>query len=200
MAKIARIASYLFHPLLMPTYGFLLLVNSGYYFSLMTFEAKRFIVLIVFLSTFAMPLLSIGLMMLGSKFKLNLDKGSDRIFPLLSTAAFYYMGYYFLGKIPIYPIYRIVLIASILTIALLLLISTKWKISAHMAGLGGLIGAFIALSVQMHLNASVILIGLILAAGITATSRMILHKHTPSQIYAGFMLGFVVNYSILAIL
>ncbi len=200
MAKIARIASYLFHPLLMPTYGFLLLVNSGYYFSLMTFEAKRFIVLIVFLSTFAMPLLSMGLMMLGSKFKLNLDKGSDRIFPLLSTAAFYYMGYYFLGKIPIYPIYRIVLIASILTIALLLLISTKWKISAHMAGLGGLIGAFIALSVQMHLNASVILIGLILAAGITATSRMILHKHTPSQIYAGFMLGFVVNYSILAIL
>lgn len=197
MAKIARIASYLFHPLLMPTYGFLLLINSGFYFSLMSFEAKRFIMLIIILSTFAMPLLSIGLMMITSKFKLDLDKGNDRIFPLLSTAAFYYMGYYFLGRIPIYPIYRVILISSILTIAILLLISTKWKISAHMAGVGGLIGAFMALSTQMHLNASVILIALILVAGITGSARLILNKHTSLQVYAGFLLGFLINYAIL---
>ena len=192
--KLAKAVSYLFHPLLMPTFGFLLLMNTGFYFSLISFDAKKFILLIVVVSTFMLPLISIGFMLFTSRFKLDLDKHSDRIFPMLSTAVCYYLGYYFLGRIPIYPIYRLVLIASILTIAVLLIISLKWKISAHLAGIGGLIGAFLALSFRLNINSSVLLGSLILIAGLTGASRILLKKHTPVQIYAGFFIGFAINY------
>ncbi|WP_163715662.1 phosphatase PAP2 family protein [Mangrovibacterium lignilyticum] len=197
MQKLAKAVSFLFHPLLMPTLGFLLLMNTGFYFALISFEAKRVILLIVVMSTFLLPLISIGLMLFSPRFKLNLDKSSDRIFPMLSTAVFYYLGYYFLGKVPIYPIYRIVLVSSILTIAILLLISTKWKISAHLAGIGGLIGAFLALSFRLNIDSSVLLAALILVAGVVGTARILLGKHNPIQVYAGFFLGFAINYLII---
>lgn len=194
MQKLAKAISYLFHPLLMPTIGILLLMNTGFYFALISFEAKKFILLIIFTSTFLLPLISIGLMLAASRFKLDLNKHSDRVFPLMSTALFYYLGYYFMGKLPVFPIYRILLIGSILTIALLLIISIKWKISAHLAGIGGLVGAILALSLRLSINSSDLLAGLILIAGLLGTSRILLEKHTPLQVYAGFFLGFAVNY------
>jgi len=197
MQKLAKAVSYIFHPLLMPTFGFLLLVNTGFYFALISDEIKKFILLIVFASTFLLPLISTGLMIFVSRFKLNLDKSSDRIFPLLSTAVFYYLGYYFLGKAPIYPIYRIILMTCILTIIILLIISTRWKISAHLAGIGGLVGAFLSLSIRLNINSSVLLSTLILVAGLVGSSRIILGKHTPAQVYTGFLLGFGVNYLII---
>jgi len=196
--KLAKAASFLFHPLLMPTFGFLLLMNTGFYFALISYEAKKFILLIVIMSTFLLPLISMSFMLFSPRFKINLDKSSDRVLPLLSTAVFYYLGYYFLGKVPIYPVYRIVLISSVLTIAILLIVSIKWKISAHLAGIGGLIGAFLALSLRMNFNSSLLLASLIFVAGIVGTARIVLEKHTPIQVYAGFFLGFAVNYLIMA--
>ncbi|WP_372774431.1 phosphatase PAP2 family protein [Mangrovibacterium sp.] len=192
--RLAKAVSYIFHPLLMPTFGFLLLMNTGFYFALISFEAKQFILLTVFAFTFVLPLISIGLMVINSRLKLDLNKSSDRILPMLTTTIFYCIAYYYLGRMPIYPIYRVVLISSALTIAILLLVSFKWKISAHLAGIGGLVGAFMALSFRLNFNGSTLLVALILVAGLIGSSRLILEKHTPMQIYAGFFTGFAVNY------
>ncbi|MGD9930060.1 MAG: phosphatase PAP2 family protein, partial [Mangrovibacterium sp.] len=127
----------------------------------------------------------------------SMDKNTDRIVPMLFSAIFYYMGYYYLGRIPIYPVYRVFLISSVLTIILLLVITLRWKISAHMAGIGGLIGAIIALSLRLGINSSLLLAVLIGVAGLVGSSRLLLGKHNPQQIYAGFFLGFAVNYLVL---
>jgi membrane-associated phospholipid phosphatase len=66
-----------------------------------------------------------------------------------------------------------------------------------MAGIGGLIGAIIALSLRLGLNSSLVLGILIGIAGLIGSSRLILGKHTPMQIYAGFLVGFSVNYLII---
>lgn len=195
--QIAKIISLLFHPLLIPTLGFLLLMNSGFYFSLLSLPAKNFVLLVVFLSTFLLPVVSIGLLSINPRFDRSMDKNTDRIVPMLLSAAFYLMGYYYLGRIPIYPVYRIFLISSVLTIILLLLITLRWKISAHMAGIGGLIGVMIALSFRLGINSSVLLSCLIVVAGLVGSSRLLLGKHTSLQIYSGFFLGFAVNYLIL---
>ncbi len=195
--KLAQTVSYLFHPLLMPTLGILLLMNTGFYFALISFQAKKFIFLIIVTSTLLLPLLAIGLLMVNSKFKLDLDKNTDRLLPMLATAVFYYLGYYFMGKLPVFPVYRILIIASILTVVLLLIITSKWKISAHLAGIGGLIGAILALSLRLHINSSFLLSALIILAGVIGTSRIILGKHNPLQVYTGFLLGFLVNYLVI---
>jgi len=195
--SIALGISVIFHPLVMPTLAFLLLMNSGFYFALLSFDAKKILLLVIFLSTFLLPLISLALIGLNTRFKPDLDKNTDRVVPLLSTAIFYYVGYYALGRMHVYPVYRVFLISSILIIVILMLISVRWKISVHMAGIGGLIGAIIALSLRLGLNSSLLLAGLIGIAGLIGSSRLILGKHTPRQIYAGFLTGFSINYLII---
>lgn len=197
---LAQALSYLFNPLLIPTFGFILLMNSGFYFSMLTFEAKKFLLLIIFMSTCLLPALSLGLLTFNPRFNAKMTAATDRVIPLLFSAVYYYLGYYYLGKLPVYPIYRIFLLSTILVITLLMLISMKWKISNHMAGIGGLIGAILALSLRLGLNTSLLLSGLIGIAGLLGASRLILDKHDPLQVYAGFLVGFAVNYLVIIFL
>jgi membrane-associated phospholipid phosphatase len=92
----------------------------------------------------------------------------------------------------VFPIYNLFLIASIIVQIALMVVSLKWKISAHSAAIGGLIGGVCALSFRLQENPALILSLLILIAGIVATSRLILMKHTNFQVYAGFTLGFLI--------
>jgi hypothetical protein len=76
------------------------------------------------------------------------------------------------------------------------LINTRYKISAHMVGLGGLLGGLISVSALIRFDMTPFYILIILIAGITATARLILGEHRHSQIYAGFALGFLVQVSL----
>jgi membrane-associated phospholipid phosphatase len=55
-----------------------------------------------------------------------------------------------------------------------------------------LVGGILALSFRLQENPVFVLSLLILAAGLVATSRLILGKHTQSQVYAGFLVGFLI--------
>ena len=192
LQPISRITSIIFHPLLIPTWGFLLLSNSGFYFALLPWSVKRFLLLAVFLFTCLLPALSIWLLSLNPKFDIKLGKSTDRILPLLMSSVFYYLGYLILERLPVFPIYNLFLIGSVLVQIMLIIVSLKWKISVHVAAVGGLIGGFVALSFRAQENPVFILAFLILVAGMVATSRLILLKHTNLQVYAGFTLGFVI--------
>lgn len=187
----AKITSYIFHPLLIPTIGFMLLFGSGFYFALLPRRVMEFILLTVFLSTGLMPALSIGILAFNPRFDRSMSKSTDRILPILVTSVFYYMGYLVLKRIPIFPIYNFILIASILVQIVLLIISFRWKISAHSAAIGGLVGAFFTLSFRMNSNPVRILVLLVLIAGLVGSSRLILDKHTGAQVYAGFLVGLI---------
>ena len=188
----SRMTSVIFHPLLMPTWGFLLLSSSGFYFSLLPWSVKKFLLLIVFVFTCLLPALSIWLLSLNPKFDIKMEKNTDRIVPLLISSVFYYLGYLILKRLPVFPIYNLFLIGSVLVQIALVVVSLKWKISVHLAAIGGLIGCFVGLSFRLQQNPVLILTFLILAAGLVASSRLILLKHTNSQVYAGFTLGFVI--------
>lgn len=192
LTAIARITSIVFHPLLIPTIGFLLLFNSGFYFAILPWSVEKFILLVVFLSTCVLPALSIGLLSLNPKFDVNMEKNTDRVLPLILSSVFYFAGYLILLRIPVFPIYNLFLIASILIQIGLLVISLKWKISAHTAAIGGLVGCFLGLSIRLQENPVMMLAFLILVAGMVGSSRLILGKHTGPQVYAGFLLGFLV--------
>jgi membrane-associated phospholipid phosphatase len=194
---LAQVISVLFNPLIIPTLGFILLMNSGFYFSMLSFDAKNFLLLIVFMSTCLLPALSLGLLSFNPRFNSKMTGSTDRVVPLLFSAVYYYLGYYYLGKLPVYPIYRIFMLSGILVIILLMLVSMKWKISNHMAGIGGLIGAILALSFRLGINSSLLLAALIATAGVLGTSRLVLGKHAPLQVYAGFFVGFAVNYLVI---
>ena len=192
LSLIARITSLVFHPLLIPTLGFLLLFNSGFYFSILPWNVKIYMLLVVFLSTCILPAISILILSLNPKFNLNMEKNTDRVLSLIITSISYYLGYQLLKRLPVFPVYNVLLIGAVLVQIALLPISMRWKISMHTAAIGGLIGGILGLSFRIQENPIQLLSLLILMAGLVGTSRLILQKHTESQVYAGFLIGFLI--------
>ena len=125
-----------------------------------------------------------------------MEHHTNRVKPLFFTAIYYYMGFYLLKDLPVYPVFRIILISYVIVIVTLTIISFKWKISIHMAGIGGITGTLLAISFRMAMNPTLLISGVILVAGILGTVRMYLGKHSLSQILAGFTLGLGVLYLI----
>lgn len=189
---VARVTSFIFHPLLIPTLGFFILFNSGFYFAFLPWNVKKFMLLVVFLSTCVMPAVSILVLSLSPKFDMNMEKNTDRVLPIMLSSVFYYLGYLVLQRIPVSPIFHFFLLALILVQIALIVISLRWKISAHSAAIGSLVGGYFGLSFRLHENPVLILISLILVAGLVASARLILEKHTSSQVYAGFLVGLLI--------
>ncbi len=187
----ARFISVIFHPLFIPTLGFLFLFNSGFYFSILPWALKKYMLLVVFITTCFLPAISIFVLSINSKFDINMEKNTERTLALIISAISYYIGYLFLKRVPSFPIYNILLIGSVLVQVILLPISMRWKISIHLAAIGGLIGGILALAFRLQENPVIILSLLILIAGLVATARLILSKHTGAQIYTGLSIGFL---------
>lgn len=193
---IAKIISTVFHPFLIPTIGYLVLLNSDFYLSMISWEAKRFILLVVFFSTAILPLLSVAILALSPKFDISMPTTRDRIIPLLSTAIYYYLGFMLLNRIRIFSTFKLFLIASVIVIVIVLLINFKWQISTHMAAIGGMTATILALAFRSGTNPVAIIVLAILISGLVGTSRLILQKHTTSQIVVGYFVGFTVLYSV----
>lgn len=195
--KLARIISIIFHPVLIPTIGIFLLMHSGFYFDLLLWEAKRFILLVVFFTTCILPLLSVAVLSLNPRFNINMPGSRDRLIPLLSASVFYYLGFILLRKVQAVPEFKLFMLASVLVIILLLVVSLKWKISNHMAAIGSLTGTLFALSFRSGVNPVYSVLIVVLLSGLIGTARLILGKHDLKQLIAGYGLGFIVLYLVL---
>lgn len=73
-----------------------------------------------------------------------------------------------------------------------------WKISAHMAGIGGLIGLLCKINNYGDgvFDLMPIICVMIITAGILGTSRIAMERHTLWQVIAGVLNGFLCVYMI----
>lgn len=70
-------------------------------------------------------------------------------------------------------------------------ITGRWKISAHSSAVGGVAAALVWMGVNglLQFGSWYWISGGILLCGLVGTSRLILNRHTPCQVYAGYGLG-----------
>lgn len=190
--RFATAISYLFHPLLMPTLGTFLLLNIGGYITFSIASTVKYMVYgVVFLNTFIFP--SMASYYLLKKGYINspvMDTIQERRLPMLLTAVFYFFTYYILRKATLPPVLFLMILGATLSVLLTLIITLVWKISAHMVGVGGIVGAVIGLSVKFSINLQIPIIALIFMAGLVGYARLKLNAHTHGQVYAGFFIGF----------
>ena len=190
---LAKVISILFHPLLMPSYALLILFNSNTHYSFMPFEVKKVIYLIVFLCTFLIPVSLIPFLV---NIKVvsgpELKNHRERIIPLAISTLSYYFAYHLLNRLSISTIdfIKIMVLASAVLIFVCLLITLRWKISAHLIGAGGLLAGIFFYASFFVEDFTWLLIGISLLAGIVAYARLKLQEHNSAQVYAGFLLGF----------
>ncbi|HOZ82368.1 MAG: hypothetical protein JNK36_02520 [Bacteroidia bacterium] len=190
------VVTYLTHPLLIPTYLLLILFNSDTYLSYTLSPAlQRIILSAVFVLTCLMPFLSSVLLLKKQGVQgLLMEDRQSRTIPYFFTLIYYVACYYFLLKLPVSSVIKILILAAACCIALAFTINFFWKISIHLIGLGGMAGAFYVLSLLLSSEFILPFVLSIILAGLTASARLMKNAHSPSQLYFGFIAGFVCEY------
>lgn len=201
MEKAARIISVFFHPIITPSLGFLLLFNSGTYLAYLPFDYKKMILIMVVLCTFVIPLSMIPFFLYQKMiFDIQLSQKRERYIPLVICFSMFIFCYFLLRRIPIPPDYQAFCLGCALSALITLLVISKWKISLHMVGIGGVTGLIGYLIIHMQVNLEFYLILSLLAAGLVGTARLILEAHKPFEIYTGFLMGCIVVISVMFII
>lgn len=190
--NLANTFSILFHPLLLPTIGMLILFNSGSVLEYLPFQAKKVILLVVGVSTFVLPLTFVPFFIFQKIIKnVQMKNNRERLIPFFVTSALYIFCYFLLERLGAPQTISKFILAASITVVILFLFSFKWKISAHMMGIGGLTGALIAVSFRLNVNLEYFIIAAIFISGIIGFSRLILKTHTPCQIYTGWLVSVI---------
>lgn len=189
--RIARLLSIIFHPLFIPFYMLVILLNVNVFFAMMIpVKFKLILSGLVFLMTIIFPLFFVFLLY---KLKLvrsfYLESREERIYPLLILAIFYYFTYYILKSFPISFIFSYYMLGSTFLTILALIISFYRKISLHMIGIGGMLGLLMGLSLNLGLDMTWFVIAVIILGGFLGFARIQSNSHKPSDIYAGFLVG-----------
>lgn len=197
MKGIALFISVIFHPLLMATYGCFLIffgIKHTIFDYLTPLDAKWRISVIVFAFSFMFPVLNIFILYKLKRLpSITLSSRTDRTFPYIMTSVFYFGLFYLLKDLNIWNSIKLFILGGGLAILATALINLKYKISAHMVGIGGLLGVLISLSYLLKFDMTIFYIIIILSAGTVASCRLYLKEHVPSQIYSGFLLGFIIQ-------
>jgi len=200
--KFATLLSYILHPLLMPVYGFALLFYSPNYVATFTpSNVKLKILLITFVFTFVLPTINaLILLSTGRINSLEMETSKERSIPYGSAALYYFALFYLFYHQQFPGIFKSLVLGAAFSILLTWFINFKWKISAHTVGIGGTAGAALGVIYRLHAEMYTVFILLIFFSGILAYARLKLNAHTPSQVYSGFALGFIVELGIILFL
>ncbi len=194
--QFSRIGTYLFTPLLMPFLLIYLALRLDPYLIFFVNSTKgQLTLLIVVIATLLFPLINLFFLKKAgfiSNYHLHIRR--ERIAPTITTIIYYCLGYYLIKQarlpISVYSLYVGVIVAALLA----LLISLRWKISMHAIGIAGVTGGVYGLFKIHHFVNFPLLITLIFITGWVMSSRLVLKAHTPAQVYAGAVLGFLTTY------
>jgi len=189
--RISKMLTFVFHPLFVPFYMLLILLNVNTFFAMMIpVKVKLLLSGLVFLTTILLPMLIVYLLYRLKLVKsFYLESREERIYPLLAVAVFYYLTYYLLKSFSISFIFSYYMLGSTFLTILAMIISFYRKISLHMIGIGGMLGLLMGLSLNLNLDLTWYVISAIILGGFLGFARIQSNSHKPSEIYSGFLVG-----------
>lgn len=201
---VSQILSVIFYPGFLPVYGLLLIFYAP---TLFAWELaaryagmKNIILLLVFVNMTVVPVAMMPLLRyrnIISSYTMNTR--TDRVIPLAIGVLMYLVTTIIFYSFGIPELIRSFILATTIVALLIMLITTRWKISVHSAGMGSLLAVVMALSVRMRADLSAIWIPIVLLSGMVMAARLYLSSHKPAQIYSGFALGFIVIWLVMVI-
>lgn len=193
IAGMANFLSTALSPLLMPTYG-VFLVFWVSVLCLLPYGQRVTHLLVCMGITCIIPLIFLSVLRHYKLIKdIHVDVREQRLLPYLFSAVCYGVSAYYLYYWHSPRWLVMFMVGAAITILVVTLINLRWKISAHMAGIGGII----ALIYQIHIqglsafNLLWLLCITIIVAGMLGTARLVLRKHDLLQVLAGVVVGFL---------
>jgi hypothetical protein len=189
--SVSKILSYVLHPLLMPFYAVMLVLNLNTYLSFsISLYVQKLVMTVVFITTVALPVVtSIFLMQQGFVKSLEMESPQERRLPFMAAGIYFLVCYYLLLMMPVPRVLPNMVLGAALSIFIAWAINFKWKISIHMVGVGGVVGLLIGISIRLGAGLWYPIMASVLIAGLLGSARLRLGAHNEYQIYAGFFLG-----------
>jgi len=197
---LARIISFVFHPLLLATYLFALLM---YVFPValdpLKEEGHSNFIFLIFCVTFLFPALNVGIFKaFGSIQTFAMRERHERIIPFsFITILYIVITYLFYSKTRIGLNDN--LLKFLIIIDALVLVGTIvtyfYKVSMHSIGMCGLIGILLPLNKISEDGALFYpIIATIVLSGLVMSARLQLNAHTPREVMVGGVLGFTTGF------
>lgn len=189
---ISTFLSWALVPLLMPVYGVLLAFNLSI-LNFTPFSVKSIFTIITIAFTMVIPALLVFLLKrMGIVQDIGLNGRKERLIPyIISIVSMAGTGVFMWYKGV--PMWLVMFFGGGAVAAVInLIINFRWKISAHSAGIAGVVALLIRImrdGFPME-NTFIWLIISIIAAGLLGSSRVWLGRHTVWQVIAGYIVGF----------
>ena len=196
--RIAKFLSYLFHPMLMPSYGTALIIWANpHLFGAYKLKGQALWLIIVFIMTFIFPAVWLFLM---KRLELISDyqfvNAKDRIIPYIAIATFYLWTFKLFKPTAEFTPYSnqlisLMMLGSSVTIFIGFFVNIFRKISLHAMGVGAMAGLVIALMRISDFDLRLVFIIVLLLGGIIGSARLLLQAHEPREIWWGYGAGFI---------
>jgi len=187
----ARFLSVVLHPLLMSVYALFFLFGGNTMFALIPAGTKLYCYLVTFWALFLMPLCSLPVFKhfcLIRGYGLN-DK-QERVYPILVAVVCAFVGFWLLKRVMYTQIVQQLYLIVIILLSVFSVITLRWKMSMHMTAAGGACAFVMMLGLKYPGDMRGAFMLMLLLAGMLGAARLYLKKHTPAQVYAGFLFGF----------
>ncbi len=189
---IAKIISYIFHPLFVPVYiAWFLITVQPYLFASFT-PVEKMITLIRFIVMYSFfPLVTVLLAKgLGFLDSIYLKTQKERIIPYIACGIYYFWMSYVLRNQPQFSKEVVQLsMAIFIASSIGLLVNIYMKVSMHGISMGILLVFMALLAFTQAGSYTVYLSAAFLVAGLVCTARFIVSDHTAGEIYMGLLVG-----------
>lgn len=180
-------------PVIVPTYAIIMVFTLSM-LSYAPTSAKLSIIGIVFAMTGLIPGLAVWVLTkFGDVSDLALSRQTDRLIPYIVEGACMLACGYYLTTTGLPDWVGCFFIGGAIAAAINMIINFWWKISAHGAGIGGLIAMVLVMNRYglPPYNLWVWCMAVVIAAGLLGMARVWLGRHTPLQTVCGEIVGFV---------
>ncbi len=203
--SLARILSFIGHPLLVLTYMLLLMLTTNpFEFGAQHIGDKRTVILFFYVvsTTFLIPGLGVSLLKpLGLVRSLEMREKQERIGPYIIAGIFYIWMYvnFANGAVPL--LYAKFVLGATIGLFFAFFANIFTKISAHATGMGGFVAMALLLAIEWSgstfslgpilLSLNALLAIVIILAGLVGVARLSLGGHTQAELWQGYAAGFV---------
>ena len=195
---LAKIISYLFHPVFVPVYIvlFMLYLHPYLFAGFSVWDKTRVLMMSALMFSF-FPIITVLLLKaLNFITSVFLKTQKDRIIPLVACGVWYFwITYIWWNSNKIEGSFAIpkegvqLALAIFLASWLGLMANIKIKISLHAISMGVMLMFFFLLAFSQPLNFGIYISAALLVTGLACTSRFIISDHTAIEVYGGLALG-----------
>jgi hypothetical protein len=189
---LAHLLSYVFHPLFIPTYFFLYLMQvvPFEFVGITEWQLNMRLFSVAWLTAFFPAFAVFLLWRLKLSDSIFLRTQKERIIPYVITMFFYWWMYYLSRNFTDQPLalkffYLGIFVAS----AIGLTVNNFMKVSLHAMGIAGLMTAVILVSVFYPVNNAIWVLLTVLLTALVTSARLVVSDHSQKELVVGLFIG-----------